>query len=604
MSKLIEKKNTVTAKLKNFENQMTSNQKLSPLDELFYRELLQKLNNYDHSLLRNTKNKKADIFKEYTHYAQVYIEYLRIEYDTFKRRYNLTDDFSTFEHKQRGPLLQNGLKVVLEKRKIIEQVFQKEFKRMLPKNQKDEHPKTRAIIRKFVIHAGPTNSGKTYQSIEKLKQSENGLFLAPLRLLALEIYEKLNSDGVPCSLKTGEEEIDIPKSNHIASTIEKADFGGFYDLVVIDEGQMINDKQRGNAWLRAILGIMATEIHICCSLNAVPLLKRIIEDCEDELEIVYHERKTPLIVEQSDFAFPGDVKKGDALIVFSRKDVLNTAAYLNQNGFTSSIIYGNLPPQNRRKQVERFINGETDVVVSTDAIGMGLNLPIQRIVFLRTEKYDGTDDRDLTTQEVKQIAGRAGRMGLYPEGYVASTERIDFISSSIDAKDTPLEKAYIKPLEQTVLQLEFGNLKEKLEYWTLFDYKSPYIEKADISEQLTLIETIPEEMLNDLTEEELYRVIHIPFNCKNPSLVAQWLYYIQELLDRKNEFEKPEIELSSPLSELETLYRKVDLFYSFSKSFRREFDTLWIEESRELISEEIHKKLLKNLHHSIERWTN
>ena len=59
------------------------------------------------------------------------------------------------------------------------------------------------------------------------------------------------------------------------------------------------------------------------------------------------------------------------------------------------------------------------VVVSTDAIGMGLNLPIKRIVFLENEKFDGIRKSRLTSQEVKQIAGRAGRKGIYNVGKVA-----------------------------------------------------------------------------------------------------------------------------------------------------------------------------------------
>ena len=41
-----------------------------------------------------------------------------------------------------------------------------------------------------------------------LKQcAKKGIYLSPLRILALENYEKLNNEGVPCDLITGEEEI-------------------------------------------------------------------------------------------------------------------------------------------------------------------------------------------------------------------------------------------------------------------------------------------------------------------------------------------------------------------------------------------------------------
>lgn len=59
------------------------------------------------------------------------------------------------------------------------------------------------------------------------------------------------------------------------------------------------------------------------------------------------------------------------------------------------MIYGSLPPEIRRRQMNMFNSGETKVVVSTDAIGMGLNLPVRRIVFLEMDKFDGNERRPL-----------------------------------------------------------------------------------------------------------------------------------------------------------------------------------------------------------------
>ena len=75
--------------------------------------------------------------------------------------------------------------------------------------------------------------------------------------------------------------------------------------------------------------------------------------------------------------------------MFSKKSVLALAAHLEKQGVRCSVIYGSLPPATRREQVRRFLEKETDIVVSTDAIGMGLNLPIRRIVFVETQKFDG-----------------------------------------------------------------------------------------------------------------------------------------------------------------------------------------------------------------------
>ena len=71
------------------------------------------------------------------------------------------------------------------------------------------------------MHIGDTNTGKTYQALEELKKAKSGAYLAPLRLLALEVQERLNNDGVLCSMTTGEEEDIIEGATHMSSTAEK-----------------------------------------------------------------------------------------------------------------------------------------------------------------------------------------------------------------------------------------------------------------------------------------------------------------------------------------------------------------------------------------------
>ncbi len=113
------------------------------------------------------------------------------------------------------------------------------------------------LDRRFVLHIGPTNSGKTYMALEELKKAEKGAYLGPLRLLALEVFDKLNAADVACSLLTGEESIPIAGAGITASTIEMADYRIRYDTAVIDEAQMISDPDRGPHWLDAICRIDA-----------------------------------------------------------------------------------------------------------------------------------------------------------------------------------------------------------------------------------------------------------------------------------------------------------------------------------------------------------
>jgi ATP-dependent RNA helicase SUPV3L1/SUV3 len=88
----------------------------------------------------------------------------------------------------------------------------------------------------------------------------SGIYCGPLRLLAHEIYEKLNTPDTPCSLITGQTKIIEKNAKHTACTIEMADLNRKFSVCVIDEIQMIGSVDRGWAWTRAFLGIQADEV--------------------------------------------------------------------------------------------------------------------------------------------------------------------------------------------------------------------------------------------------------------------------------------------------------------------------------------------------------
>lgn len=160
----------------------------------------------------------------------------------------------------------------------------------------DWFPNARSHKRSFVLHVGPTNSGKTHDALEALKTSGSGCYLAPLRLLALEIGEELRDAGVKCDILTGEDQDYQHDATHSSSTIELMDASRHYDVAVIDEAQLIADRNRGGAWLTAIMGVDADVIHVCMAPEAQSIVEKLIELCDDDCAVVNHERKTPLIV--------------------------------------------------------------------------------------------------------------------------------------------------------------------------------------------------------------------------------------------------------------------------------------------------------------------
>ncbi|MBQ1289782.1 MAG: hypothetical protein IIY28_00380 [Lachnospiraceae bacterium] len=91
--------------------------------------------------------------------------------------------------------------------------------------------RARRLKRSFVLHIGPTNSGKTHDAIEDLKRNLPGTYLGPLRLLALEMFDRINAAGIPCSMLTGEESIPVDNAQIVSSTIELCDYRTHFKLL-------------------------------------------------------------------------------------------------------------------------------------------------------------------------------------------------------------------------------------------------------------------------------------------------------------------------------------------------------------------------------------
>ena len=374
------------------------------------------------------------------------------------------------------------------------------------------------INRKFELILGPTNSGKTYKAIEKLKKSESGLYLAPLRLLALEIYQKLNNEGIPCNLLTGEESIFYPDAKFTSSTIEMCNFQDFFETVIIDEVQLINDSSRGYAWTNAILGVLGKNI-ICLGTSEIkPSLEKIISECKNSVleNIEIKKRLNEISITRN-----SNIEKGDAIITFSRKNVLYLAEVYRNKGFSTSVIYGALSPEVRKKQIEKFVLGYTDIIISTDAIGLGVNLPIKKIIFSDLFKFDGKESRILTSYEVKQISGRAGRYSLQENGKVtlsnniANSENYEYLEKSLNSNKDFDKTIYIGPNFKYIEKLSFitkkNNIYDLISIFSKLDTKKQNWKITDLSDSLKIAKII-EDKQPDLKIEDKYTMCFSPLN--------------------------------------------------------------------------------------------
>lgn len=214
------------------------------------------------------------------------------------------------------------------------------------------YPTARALKRKIVYHAGPTNSGKTHAALAALAAAPSGLYAGPLRLLAMEVYDEMNARGVHCSLVTGQESRRVPGARHVSCTVEMADPRARVAVAVLDEVQMIGDGARGWAWTRALHGAAADVVHVCGDASAVSLVAALAADAGDEFEVVRYERFGALAVDAGGLpAGLADVRAGDAVVAFSRAGIYAArAAIAAATGLQACVIYGALPPETRRRQ--------------------------------------------------------------------------------------------------------------------------------------------------------------------------------------------------------------------------------------------------------------
>ena len=382
--------------------------------------------------------------------------------------------------------------------------------------------------------------------MQKLKEANSGLYLAPLRLLALEGYEDLKANNIEASLITGEEQMFNEDAAHVCSTIEMLDFDLDVDVAIIDEVQMLDDPDRGWAWVNAIIGCPAKKIIMTGSVNALDAVKKIAEYLDEDLEIVKHKRKNELKVLPK-WTSLDKLETGTALIAFSRKDVLALKQRL-QKKYSVSVIYGNLSPEVRRDEARRFREKQSDILIATDAIAMGLNLPIKTILFTTDTKFDGISRRKITVNEIVQIAGRAGRYGHFEAGYLGATRR-DVLAHIAQEFEAPIKT--IKPpfkvkinanqLEGLASHIKTNSLTKVLKFFADNMYFSGPFRAANISSMIEAAKIV--DTRHNLKLSDKYLLAQAPITTKSNIILQAYQAYIASVIKKKVCHYKPSITL-------------------------------------------------------------
>jgi ATP-dependent RNA helicase SUPV3L1/SUV3 len=401
------------------------------------------------------------------------------------------------------------------------------------------------MARRFIALLGPTNSGKTHRAMEHLAQADSGVYLAPLRLLALENYERLqntvDADGEPIkvSLITGEERRLAEGATHVASTVEMLDTKTPVQVAVIDEIQMLADRDRGAAWTAAVCGAPASTVYLVGAPEARRAIEALAERLECPLEVHVLKRKAPLSMEAGVVRKLRNLKRGDAVIAFSRREVLMWRDMITEMGLSVATVYGNLSPEVRRAQAERFREGQADIVVGTDALAMGLNMPIQRIVMTTAVKYNGVEEEEISAALAKQIAGRAGRYGVHEEGFVAGyDDDTHEIMRSLMREKVPPVPASGFAVAPSLEQLH--RISSVTGETSLVKLLKRFVHNIDVPDgffypRITEEQNGRAEWLDtlDLSVAEKFTMSLVPISTKVPTLESAWSHWAQSLAKRK-----------------------------------------------------------------------
>jgi ATP-dependent RNA helicase SUPV3L1/SUV3 len=187
-----------------------------------------------------------------------------------------------------------------------------------------------------------------------------------------------------------------------------------------------------------------------------------------------------------------------------------------------------------------------------------MNLPIRRVVFLEEEKFDGEQKRPLLPQEVRQIAGRAGRYGKYDIGFYTTTGDVEELAATYNAASEQIKDAVIG-LPREILGFD-ARISRILSRWAQIPVEEGYI-KMSVEREIKLAERL--ETMSD-NKDRIYDFVNFKFDEEEPAVLFLWEECFVRVLDGEN-LEDVDIEYyadESTMAGLELIYREYDLLYN------------------------------------------
>lgn len=199
---------------------------------------------------------------------------------------------------------------------------------------------------------------------------------------------------------------------------------------------------------------------MCGEPAGVDFIRELMYTTGEEMEVHTYQRLTPFSILDQAVESLDNLRPGDCIVCFSKNDIYSISRQIEARGQECAVIYGSLPPGTKLSQAKKFNDPDDPckILVATDAIGMGLNLSIKRIIFNSLVKPNVNEKGEkqmetISTSQALQIAGRAGRFSsIFKEGEVTTMHRDDLpvLKEILSQSVEPIETAGLHPTAEQI----------------------------------------------------------------------------------------------------------------------------------------------------------
>ena len=436
-----------------------------------------------------------------------------------------------------------------------------------------------------VILSSPTGSGKTKVFLEwaHTQQEKPIIITAPIKALSNQRYRELLDAGYTVGLETGDIK-NVPDNCDFICCTQEIYTNKYSELenvtLIMDEFHYIfENPSRARTYIDALHDSKAKNVLLCsATLGDISKLKEYVNRVSERDFFAYENdsRLTSLFYEGN---INSDDIRNSLIVTFSRRNIKNILyslylsrkmqddetleaierlaeddkidnyEFLNNARKGISGYYGGLLPKEKLFIEKCFEQGMIDTVVGTDALALGVNFPVENVIFAQLAKYhEGPISKNL----FEQLAGRAGRKGFFDEGHVYyCNDFAGFCESwEYDTKDLfgrILEKSNedvsisLTPNIKNIL-LDRRTIEEEVEFISKFSTIEVSVDETFgyISDMIDYIKNRAfENKVNRLVCErfgdDYYYDSYTEDEQLNKNFEKKEIYR-QELLDRKEEF--------------------------------------------------------------------